>query len=50
MGRKETNDKGHPKEGEYWKKCWPGSEKIHTIRIDKLFEKVMKPSSAMNAS
>lgn len=23
---------------EYWKKCWPGSEKIHTFRILNLFE------------
>jgi ketosteroid isomerase-like protein len=28
----------HISKDEYWKKCWPGSEKIRAIRIDKLFE------------
>ena len=33
------NDDDHISKDEYWKKCWPGSEKIRAIRIDKLFEK-----------
>jgi hypothetical protein len=33
------NDDDHISKDEYWKKCWPGSEKIHAIRIDKLLEK-----------
>jgi hypothetical protein len=33
------NDDDHFSKEEYWKKCWPGSEKIHAIRIEKLFEK-----------
>jgi hypothetical protein len=27
----------HISKEEYWKKCWPGSTKIHAIRIEKLF-------------
>jgi hypothetical protein len=33
------NDDDHISKDEYLKKCWPGSEKISAIRIDKLFEK-----------
>jgi ketosteroid isomerase-like protein len=33
------NDDDHISKDEYWKKCWPGSEKIRAIRVDKLFEK-----------
>jgi hypothetical protein len=33
------NDDDHIGKQEYWKKCWPGSEKIQAIRIEKLFEK-----------
>jgi len=33
------NDDDHISKQEYWQKCWPGSEKIHAIRIEKLFEK-----------
>jgi ketosteroid isomerase-like protein len=33
------NDDDHISKDEYWKKCWPGSEKIRAIHIEKLFEK-----------
>jgi hypothetical protein len=33
------NDDDPISKQEYWQKCWPGSEKIHAIRIEKLFEK-----------
>jgi ketosteroid isomerase-like protein len=33
------NDDDHIRKDEYWKKCWPGSEKIRAIRIEKLFDK-----------
>jgi hypothetical protein len=44
------NDDDHISKDEYWKKCWPGSEKIRAIRIDNSLRRMVKPSSAMNAS
>jgi ketosteroid isomerase-like protein len=32
------NGDDHISKGEYFKKCWPGAEKIRAIHIDKLFQ------------
>jgi ketosteroid isomerase-like protein len=31
------NGDDHISNDEYWKKCWPGAEKIRAIRIERLF-------------